>query len=90
MKAVPGNELVCRAHEMDIFVNGSPVRRGIISYYASSTMGKATDMQSWVDLIRQKGSEDLTQYKSRMFYKPMLQICGDPSIEVIGKCRGTS
>jgi hypothetical protein len=90
MKAVPGGELACRAHEMDIFVNDSPVRSGIISYYASSTMGEATDMQSWADLMVQKSSEDLTQHKSNMFHKPMLQLCGDPCVEVIGECRETS
>ena len=90
MKAAPGGELACRAHEMDIYVDGSPVRRGIISYYASLTMGEATDMQSWVDLMVQKSSEDLNQHKSRMFHKPMLQICGNPGVEVIGQRRGTS
>jgi hypothetical protein len=89
MKAAPGGELACRAHEMDAYVNGSPVRRGIISYYATSTMGEATDMQSWVDLMEQKSSEDLTQHKIRVFHKPMLQICGDPSVEVIGEWRLT-
>jgi hypothetical protein len=84
MKAVPG-ELACRAHEMNVVVNGSPVHRGIISYHATSTMGDATDMQSWVNLMEQKSSEDMTQNKISMFHKPMLQICGDPSVEVIGE-----
>ena len=90
MKAVPGGELACRAHEMDVYVNGSPIRRGIISYYATSTMGEANDMQSWVDLMEQKSSEDLPQHKSSMFHKTILQICGDPSVEVIGEWRGKS
>jgi hypothetical protein len=87
MKAVPGGELACRAHEMDVYVNGSPVRRGIISYYATSTMGEASDMQSWANLMEQKSSEDLTEHKNKMFHKPMLQICGDPCVEVIGEWR---
>jgi hypothetical protein len=87
MKAASGGELACRAHEMDVDVNGSPVRRGIISYYATSTMGEATHMQSWIDLMEQKSSEDLTQHKIRMYQKPKLQICGDPSVEVIGERR---
>ena len=89
MKSVPGGELACRAHEMDVTMNDSPVRRGIISYYATSTMGEATDMQSWIDLMEQKSSEELTEHKSEMFHKPMLQICGNPSVEVIGEWRLT-
>ena len=85
MKAVPGGELACRAHEMDVPMNDAPVRRGIISYYATSTMGEASDMQSWVDLMEQMSSDDLTEYKGRMFHKPMLQVCGDPSVEMIGE-----
>ena len=85
MKAAPGGELACRAHEMNVVVNDSPVHRGIISYHATSTMADASDMQSWVDLMEQKSSEDLTQHKIRIFHKPMLQICGDPSVEVIGE-----
>jgi hypothetical protein len=85
MKAVPGGELACRAHEMDVDVNGLPIRRGIISYYATLTMGEATDTQSWVDLMEQKSGKDLAQHKIRMFHKLMLQICGDPSVEVIGE-----
>ena len=87
MKAAPGGELACRAHEMEVDESGSLVRRGVISYYATSTMGEATDMQSWVDLMEQKGSDDLTQHKIGMFHKPMLQICGDPRVEVIGEWR---
>jgi hypothetical protein len=89
MKAVPGGELACRAHEMDVNVNGLPVRRGIISYYATSTMGKAANMQSWTNLMEQKSAEDLKQHKITIFYKPNLQICGDPSLEVIGERRLT-
>ncbi len=85
MKAVPGGELTCRAHETEVEVNGSPVRRGIISYYATSTMEAASDIRSWVDLMEEKSSEDLAKRKIGILHKPMLQICGDPSIEVIGE-----
>jgi hypothetical protein len=86
MKA-PGGELACTAHEMDVDLNGSLVRRGIVSYYATSMMGEATDMQSWVDLMEQKSGKDLMLHKITMFHKPMLQICGDPSRYVIGEWR---
>ena len=74
---------------MDVGVDGLPVHRGIIPYYATSTMPEATDMQSWVDLMRQKSGKDLAQHKISMLQNPMLQICGDPGAEVIGERRFT-
>jgi hypothetical protein len=85
MKAAPGSELTCRAHEMDVEVNGNPVRRGIISYYATSTMRQATDFQSWLELIEQQSGEDLVEQKISLFRKPTLRICGNPSTAVIGE-----
>ena len=84
MKANPGYELTCMAHVMKVVVNGLPVHRSIISYYATLTMGEATDMQSWVKRIAQKSSKDLKQHKIHDFHKPALQICGDPSVAVVG------
>ncbi len=85
MEAAPGSELTCRAHEMDVDLKGSAVRQGIISYYATVTMEQASDIQSWVDLVEQKSSEDLAQHKITLFQKPNLQVWGAPSDKVIGE-----
>jgi hypothetical protein len=74
---------------MSVDASGSPVCRGIISYYATLTMREATDMRSWVDLMRQRSGKDLAQHKINMLQDPRLQICGDPGIEVIGERRFT-
>jgi len=87
MRAAPGDEMTCRAHEMDVDVKGFPVCRGIISYCATSTMGEATDIQSWFELMDRKSGEDLTHHKITMPQKPMLQVCGDPSVKLIGGWR---
>jgi len=89
MKAEPGAELACRAYEMDIDMDGKPICRGIISYYAALTMEKATDMHSWIDLIEQISGEDLAQNTIKLHQKPMLQLCGDAHIKVIGERRLT-
>lgn len=85
MEAAPGNELTCKAHEMDVEVDGTPVRRGIISYYATATMRQASDFQSWFELIEQQSGEDLVEQKISLFRKPTLRICGNPSTAVIGE-----
>ena len=84
VKAAPDAELACKAHETDFDVDGSSVRRGIISYYAASTMGQATSSQSWIDLMEGKSSEDLARHEIDMLHIPVLRIVGDPSVPVIG------
>jgi hypothetical protein len=48
-------------------------------------MVEATNIQSWVNLIERTSSKDLAEHKITLLQKPMLQICGDPSTEVIGE-----
>jgi hypothetical protein len=48
-------------------------------------MRQATDFQSWFELIDQKSGEDLVGQKINLLHKPMMQICGDPHIAVIGE-----
>ena len=88
MSAPPGGGLLCRAHEEDFDLSGIPVRRGVVSYYATSTMVQAADFESWADWIERRSSADLADHKITLLKKPMLQVCGDPSTQVLGEQRG--
>ena len=84
MKAPPGGELACRAHDNDF----DAVRHGVVSYYATSTVVQSANFQSWVNLIEQRSGEDLAHHKITLLHKPMLQICGNPSTKLPGEPRG--
>ena len=87
MSAAPGGGLLCQAREEDFDLSGTPVRRGVVSYYATSTMVEAADFESWVDRIEQRSSKDLADHKITLLKKPVLQVCGEPSTKLPGEQR---
>ena len=88
MQTPPGGGLVCTAQEADFDVSGSPVRRGVVSYYATATMLEAIDFASWVERIEQRSSADLAEGRISPLLTPMLRICGNPGTKLLGDSRG--
>jgi hypothetical protein len=85
-RPLPGHELACGAHEADFDVSGAAGSRGVVSYYATSTMVEAATFESWLDLIERKSSGDLAQGRITELHKPTLQIYGNPNTKLPG-CR---
>ena len=78
MKAAPGAELTCRAHNLPPEHPAQP--RGIISYYATLALAAATTVDDWLARIEALVQEDVRAGRLPPFYRPCLQVLGD------GKC----
>jgi hypothetical protein len=78
LRAVPGAELSCRAHEMPVAEQGQVIRRGCLSYYATATLASAATLQAWMDQITAWSQADLAQGRITAWYQPQLQLWGDP------------
>lgn len=85
MRAEPGAELACRAHDKDFDDGGVPVSRGVVSYYATATAAEATTMSSWLDLVSQRSQQDAGRGELTPLYQPVLQITGDGNLPLIGR-----
>ena len=83
MKAEAGQELACQGRELNFEDNGISARRGVFSYYATNALAHATNVQSWFDMIEAQSSADLATGKITPLYKPVLQVCGDPSVKLL-------
>jgi hypothetical protein len=85
MKAQPGAELSCRAHNYRFDHNGTKLERGVISYYAAKTLPRITTAESWLELISELSSSDLRRGSLKPSYQPSLQILGNQEAIVPGK-----
>jgi hypothetical protein len=85
MKAQPGAELSCRAHNYRFDHNGAKLERGVISYYAAKTLPRATTAESWLELISELSGSDLRRGSLKPSYQPSLQVLGNQEAIVPGK-----
>jgi hypothetical protein len=79
-KAEPGEELTCKFPEK-IF---GKTKYGIISYYATKTMSRATTVVSWLGLINDLIDKDFSRGILTPLEKPSLQILGNPASKLPG------
>jgi hypothetical protein len=77
MKAAPGAELTCRAHNLPPEHPAQP--RGIISYYATLALAAATNLGDWLARIEALAQQDVQAGRLPRFYQPELQMLGDGS-----------
>jgi len=85
MKAQPGAELSCRAHNYRFDHNGTKRERGVISYYAAKALPGVTTAESWLELISELSGSDLRGGRLKPSYQPSLQILGDQAAILPGK-----
>lgn len=83
-KAEPGAELACRALDHRFEENGVAVERGVISYYATGTLPRASTITAWVAAMDRAAQDDLRRGRITTFHLPSLQIVGDATARVPG------
>lgn len=75
MKAAPGAELTCRAHNLPPHPAAQP--HGIISFYATAALAEATTMSNWLTRIKALIGQDADAGRLPAFYRPTLCVLGD-------------
>ncbi|MCX6033142.1 MAG: hypothetical protein NT169_28140 [Chloroflexi bacterium] len=75
MKAAPGAELACRAHNLPPEHPAQP--RGLISYYATAALVDATTVGDWLARIQALVQQDIQAGRLPRFYRPDLCALGD-------------
>ena len=83
MKAAPGAELTCRAHNLPEAHPAQP--RGIISYYATLALAAATTVDDWLARIEALVQEDVRAGRLPPFYRPCLYVLGEGKWPAPGK-----
>jgi hypothetical protein len=85
MKAEPGAELTCLAHNYPFEHAGSPQERGVISYYAGQTLAQATTFAAWLQRIEALSSADFHGGRLPWFYQLSLQLLGHAASRLPGE-----
>jgi len=83
MKAAPGAELTCRAHNLPEAYPAQP--RGIISYYATLALTAATTVDDWLACIEALVQEDVRAVRLPPLYRPHLHVLGEGKWPAPGK-----
>lgn len=83
MKALPGEELVCHAHNLPKEHPEQP--RGIISYYATTALANAGTVVDWLDRIDALIKQDVQTGLLPRINKPNLQLLGESQQLAPGK-----
>jgi hypothetical protein len=85
LKAEPGEELTCRAHSFRPGGRDRQIERGVLSYYAVETLGRAETMESWLAAIRAALDAGRRRGQLEPPQSPSLQVLGDPESKVPGR-----
>jgi hypothetical protein len=88
MKAAPGAELACRAHNLPQSHPAQP--RGVISYYATLALPGTATAGDWLAHIETLAQEDAKAGRLQPFYRPELQVLGDACQSLPGQMMGSS
>ena len=75
MKAAPGAELACRAHNLPPTHPAKP--RGVISYYATLALAGALTLADWLAAIEALAQADFTAGRLSPLHRPHLHLLGD-------------
>ena len=84
MKTLPGEELTCTARDFTFEKEGKSIKQGVMSYYASQALMRATSLESWKKLIDQFSERDVVSGRLPEAYLPSLQILGDAKLNLPG------
>ena len=88
MKAAPGAELACRAHNYELPIGDHAQPRGIVSYYAAAALVDATTLGDWLAHIETLVQQDVQSGRLPIFYRPDLRVFGDSGQPTPGKVVG--
>jgi hypothetical protein len=88
MKAPPGAELTCRAHNLPPDHPAQP--RGVISYFATAALAEAATLGDWLARIEALVQLDIEANLLPAFYRPDLWVLGDGNHAAPGKATGNS
>ena len=83
MKAQPGAELACRAHNLPPDHPAQP--RGVISYFATAALATAATVGDWLARIEALVQLDVEANLLPTFYRPDLCVLGDRNHAAPGK-----
>ncbi|MCB0253819.1 MAG: hypothetical protein KDI55_08830 [Anaerolineae bacterium] len=83
-KAAPGAELACRALNGTFLQDGTPVERGVMSYYATRALASAATMAEWLDAMERLAARDLATGRLAANLKPALVLLGLSDITAPG------
>ena len=86
MKAQPGAELACRAHNLPPDHPAQP--RGVISYFATAALATAATVGDWLARIEALVQLDVEANLLPTFYRPDLCMLGDRNHAAPGKATG--
>lgn len=75
MKAQPGAELTCRAHNLPPNHPAQP--RGVISYFATAALATAVTLGDWLARTEALLQLDVEAGLLPVFYRPDLRLLGD-------------
>jgi hypothetical protein len=84
MCAQPGAELACRGHNYNLPLGAQAQPRGVLSYYATATLPKASSLGDWLLRIESMARQDVDAGNLPPFYRPELEIVGDPDTPLPG------
>jgi hypothetical protein len=84
-KSQPGEELTCTTREHTFEQQETPVKHGVMSYYASQALAQATSIESLLKLIDQIAEQDIKFSRLPKLYLPSLQILGNANVKLPGK-----
>jgi hypothetical protein len=84
-KAIPGEELTCKAHSFKVCDRGGQLERGVLSYYAVESLDRADTMGAWLAATREAIESSRRDGRLKPFQAPLLQALGDPAAEVPGR-----
>jgi len=88
MKAQPGTELACRAHNLPPDHPAQP--RGVISYFATAALAEAATLGDWLARIEALVQFEVEANLLPAFYRPELCVLGDRSHAAPGKATSNS
>ena len=83
MKALPGEELTCRARNLPPLHPAQP--RGVISYYATAALAGAETMGDWLTGIEDLVQQDVQDNRLYPFYHPHLAVLGEADGRLPGR-----
>jgi hypothetical protein len=73
MRAKPGRELLCRAHNHLFHEGGKTINQGVLSYFASRSLADSRTMGAWLNAITTALGEN---HDVPSWARPELQLQG--------------
>lgn len=84
MRAEPGTELACRGHNYNLPPGSQAQPRGVLSYYATTTLPQSTTVDDWLTRIHSLAQADVDAGSLPPFYRLDLRIEGNVDFSLPG------